>query len=98
MALLRRRAEAEAIEALLLAWWVELADQPPELARKMRINREGWSRMMLDLDKTLDVQQRQNVLDKLDLFITELGELVPGPDTRETGPADPRPRASSAAS
>lgn len=98
VALLRRRAGAEAIEALLIAWWVELADQPPALARKMRINREGWSQMMLDLDKTLDEEQRQNVLDKLDLFISELGELVPGQGPGEPVPADPRPMASSAAS
>jgi hypothetical protein len=56
---------------------VELAHQPPELKKKMKINTEAWSQMMLELDKTLDEQQRQNLLDKLDLFIEELGELVP---------------------
>lgn len=75
--LLRSRASADALEDFLVAWWVELADQPPALARKMTTNTEAWSRMMLELDTTLDAQQRQNLLDKLDLFIEELGELVP---------------------
>jgi hypothetical protein len=77
LAMLRRRASIEALERYLIAWWVELEDQPPDLKQKMKINTDTWSRMMLELDTTLDEQQRQNLLDKLDLFIEELGELVP---------------------
>jgi hypothetical protein len=32
--------------------------------------------MILALDKTLDDQQRQNLLDKLDLFIDAFSELI----------------------
>ena len=45
--------------------------------RKMKINTHAWSQMVLDLDATLDERQRQHLLDKLDLFIEELGELSP---------------------
>jgi hypothetical protein len=45
----------------------------------MQINTDAWSQMMLELDTTLDAQQRQKLLDKLDLFINELGELVQEP-------------------
>ena len=77
LAMLRRRASDQELERFLIAWWVDLADQPPALKRTMEINADAWPRMMLELDTTLDDQQRQNVLDKLDLFIEELGELVP---------------------
>jgi hypothetical protein len=77
VAMLKRRASHEQLEAFLTAWWVELADQPPALAHKMQLNSEAWSRMMLALDKTLDVQQRRNVLDRLDQFIEAFSELVP---------------------
>ena len=77
LAMLRRRASTEELEAFLIAWWVQLADQPPELERQMAINTDAWSRMILALDKTLDAEQRQSLLDTLDLFIRELGELIP---------------------
>ncbi len=77
LVLLRRQASDEELERFLIAWWVDLADQPPALKRTMEINTDSWSRMMLELDTTLDDQQRQNLLDKLALFIEELGELVP---------------------
>jgi hypothetical protein len=77
--MLRRRATAQELEDFLIAWWVELEDQPPALKRKMQINTDAWSQMMLELDTTLDAQQRQKLLDKLDLFINELGELVQEP-------------------
>lgn len=76
LAMLRRRATAQELEDFLIAWWVDLADQPPALKRKMKTNTDAWSQMMLELDTTLDAQQRQKLLDKLDLFINELGELV----------------------
>jgi hypothetical protein len=79
LAMLRRRATAQELEDFLIAWWVELEDQPPALKRKMQINTDAWSQMMLELDTTLDAQQRQKLLDKLDLFINELGELVQEP-------------------
>jgi hypothetical protein len=77
VAMLRRRASDAELENLLTAWWVELADQPPALARKMQKTTDAWSQMMLDLDTTLDARQRQNLLDKLELFIEEFGELIP---------------------
>ena len=70
-------AMADELEAFLIAWWVEFADKPPVLQRKMRTNTEAWSAMMLELDTTLDAEQRQSLLDTLDHFIEELGELVP---------------------
>lgn len=75
LAMLRRRASNEELEQFLVAWWVELADQPPALERKMTLNTVAWSQMMLALDATLDDQQRQNLLDKLDLFIEAFEEL-----------------------
>ena len=78
LSMLRRRASSAELERFLVAWWVELADQPPELARKMESNTRAWSQMMLELDKTLDPRQRRELLDTLDEFIEELGELVPG--------------------
>lgn len=77
VALLRGRASRQALEAFLVAWWVELADQPPALERKMQFNTRAWSQMMLELDATLNANQRQELLDTLDLFIEELGALVP---------------------
>jgi hypothetical protein len=77
LAMLRRRAASGELERLLVAWWVDLADQPPALKRKMQKNTDAWSQMMLELDKTLDAGQRQELLDTLDLFIEELGELIP---------------------
>jgi hypothetical protein len=47
------------------------------------VNTDAWSRMILELDTTLDARQRQKWLDKLDLFIEELGALAPGKATRE---------------
>lgn len=77
LALLRRRASAEELERFLIAWWVELAGQPPTLKRKMQVNNRAWSQMMLELDETLDPEQREELIDTLDTFIEELGELVP---------------------
>jgi hypothetical protein len=77
LALLRRRASRDELERFLIAWWVDLAGQPPELERKMEINTRIWSQMVLELDKTLDSGQRRELLDTLDRFIEELGELVP---------------------
>jgi hypothetical protein len=75
--LLRRRVSSETLERFLIAWWVELAGQPPELERKMRVNTAAWSAMMLELDATLDPGQRRELLDTLDVFIEELGALLP---------------------
>jgi hypothetical protein len=77
LAMLRRRASAEELERFLVAWWVELADQPPVLERKMAINTGAWTEMLLDLDATVDREQRQMLLDKLDHFIDEFGKLLP---------------------
>jgi hypothetical protein len=77
LVMLRRRASADELQTFLIAWWVELANQPPALKRKMAINTEAWSEMILDLDTTVDAQQRQSLLDTLDMFIEELGELIP---------------------
>ncbi|GMQ77483.1 MAG: hypothetical protein BMS9Abin01_2838 [Gammaproteobacteria bacterium] len=81
LTILRRRASDEELERFLIGWWVDLAGQPPALKRKMAINTDAWSRMILELDTTLDARQRQKLLDKLDLFIEELGALVPGKAT-----------------
>ena len=79
LALLRQRAPRSELERYLNAWWVELADQPPALAEKLEVNRRAWSRMVLALDKTVDAEQRQKLLDTLDLFIEEFGELASEP-------------------
>jgi hypothetical protein len=76
LAMLRGRASDAELERFLVAWWVDLADQPPALKRKMTINTDSWSQMILALDKTLDDQQRQRLLDTLDLFIDAFGELI----------------------
>jgi len=76
LAMLRGRASNAELERFLIAWWVDLADQPPTLRHKMTINTDAWSKMILALDKTLDVQQRQRLLDKLDLFIGAFSELI----------------------
>lgn len=76
LALLRKRASKQELERFLIAWWVELADKPPALERKMKINTHAWSQIMLELDSTVDAQQRQKLLDKLDLFIEAFDELV----------------------
>ena len=76
LAMLKGRASDAELERFLVAWWVELADQPPTLKQKMTINTDAWSQMILALDKTLDVQQRQKLLDKLDLFIDAFDELI----------------------
>ena len=76
VAMLRRHASKAELEGFLTAWWVNLADQPPALARKMKINTDAWSQLMLELDTTLDEGQRQHLLDKLDLFIKEFSELA----------------------
>jgi len=92
LALLRNRASATQLQRFLFAWWVELADQPPALARKMRLNTQAWSQMMLALDASLDERQRQNLLDKLDQFIGAFEELISeqatalGMDGFETSP------------
>jgi len=78
LAMLRRRASEGELERFLIGWWVDLADQPPALKRKMAINTDAWSQMILALDKSLDARQRQKLLDKLELFIEELGALIPG--------------------
>ena len=76
LAMLRGRASNAELERFLIAWWVDLADQPPTLQHKMTINTDAWSKVILALDKTLDDQQRQRLLDKLDLFIDAFGELI----------------------
>ena len=76
LAMLRGRASNAELERFLIAWWVDLADQPPTLQHKMTINTDAWSNMILALDKTLDDQQRQRLLDKLDLFIGAFSELI----------------------
>ena len=77
LVLLRQRASKPTLERFLIAWWVNLAGQPPALARNMEINTHTWSEMILALDKTLDSTQRQKLLDTLDRYIKALGELVP---------------------
>jgi len=77
LVMLRRRASARELQTFLIAWWVELANQPPALETKMKINTEAWSEMILDLDTTVDAGQRQSLLDVLDMFIEELGALIP---------------------
>jgi len=77
LAMLRRRASTRELEDFLNAWWVELADQPPVLRRKMAINTDTWTEMLLDLDATVDREQRQKLLDKLDHFIEEFEKLLP---------------------
>lgn len=77
VALLRQRASSQTLERFLIAWWVELADQPPELKRKMEINARAWSQMMFELDATLDSGQRRELLDTLDTFIEGLAGLIP---------------------
>ena len=47
------------------------------LEAKMAINTEAWSELILDLDTTVDAGQRQSLLDTLDMFIEELGALIP---------------------
>jgi hypothetical protein len=79
LALLRRRAPRDELERYLTAWWVELADQPPALEEKMQTNTRAGSQMVLALDTTVDTEQRQKLLDILDLFIEELGELASKP-------------------
>lgn len=76
LAMLRGRASNAELERFLVAWWVDLAEQPPTLKHKMTINTDAWSQMILALDKTLDDQQRQRLLDTLDLFIDAFGELI----------------------
>lgn len=77
LAMLRRQASAAELEGYLIDWWVELADQPPVLRRKMAINTDAWTQMLLDLDATVDREQRQMLLDKLDHFIEEFEKLLP---------------------
>ena len=77
LAMLRRQASAAELEGYLIDWWVELADQPPMLRRKMAINTDAWTQMLLDLDATVDREQRQMLLDKLDHFIEEFEKLLP---------------------
>jgi hypothetical protein len=76
LAMLRGRTSDAELERFLIAWWIDLADQPPSLKNKMTINTDAWSQMILALDKTLDDQQRQRLLDKLDLFIDAFDELI----------------------
>ena len=77
LVLLRDHASRQRLERFLVAWWVNLAGQPPALEHKMEINTHTWSQMILALDKTLDSAQRQKLLDTLDRYIEALGELVP---------------------
>jgi len=77
LAMLRRRVSAEELERFLVAWWVELAGQPAALKRKMALNTDVWTEMILDLDATVDGEQRQMLLDKLDHFIEEFVKLLP---------------------
>ncbi len=77
LVLLREHASRQALEDFLIAWWVDLAGQPPVLERKMKLNTRAWSQMILALDKTLDSSQRQKLLDTLDRYIDALGELIP---------------------
>ncbi|MDX1433382.1 MAG: DUF6279 family lipoprotein [Gammaproteobacteria bacterium] len=85
LVLLRERASREELEAFLIAWWVELAGKPPDLERRMDRTQREWSAMMLELDKTLDADQRKELLDTLDTFIVELGALVPSKQARRQG-------------
>jgi hypothetical protein len=80
LAMLRGRTSDAELERFLIAWWIDLADQPPTLKNKMTINTDAWSQMILALDKTLDDQQRQRLLDKLDLFIDAFSDLVAAKD------------------
>jgi len=86
--LLVERASRQELEAFLIAWWVELAGQPPDLERRMDRTQREWSSMMLELDKTLDANQRAELLETLDTFIVELGALVPDEQTRRKGSAE----------
>ena len=69
LAMLRRGTSSEELQHFLVSWWVDLANQPAALERKMEINTDAWTTMLLDLDATVDAQQRQKLLDKLDHFI-----------------------------
>jgi hypothetical protein len=77
LAMLRRGTASEELQRFLVSWWVDLANQPAALERKMEINTDAWTKMLLDLDATVDAQQRQKLLDKLDHFIDEFSALLP---------------------
>ena len=77
LAMLRRGPAAEELQGSLVSWWVDLANQTAALNRKIEINTDAWTQLLLDLDTTVDAGQRQRLLDKLDHFINEFIELLP---------------------
>lgn len=76
LAMLRARAPRGEIAAFLDAWWVRLADRPPALARKLAASDAAWVALLVVLDGTLDEQQRQHVLARLESYREGLAPLL----------------------
>ena len=77
--LLNAGAAPQTLEAFLIAWWVEAADRDPGLVNDFQRLRDGWIRMLAELDTTLDEQQRAHLLESVvDLRDDLAGELDEG--------------------
>lgn len=90
LALLRADQGAQAVETFLIAWWVEAADRDPRLVNDFQQLRDGWIRMLVELDATLDEQQRDHLLARLtDLRDDLAGEIDSGASVAALRPVDP---------
>lgn len=85
LALLREDSDPQTIERFLVAWWVEQSDRKPELMDRYFRIRDAWVKMLVDLDGTLDDDQRARVVAR----VGDLRDDLAGEANREVALASP---------
>jgi hypothetical protein len=73
---LRGGASPARIERRLAAWWVETATRDAAYQHNTDRAVAGWTELMVDLDATLDADQRKRLVAKLDRYAKALGKVA----------------------
>lgn len=76
--LLREDVDPEVLEQFLVAWWVEQADRDQTLVEAYPPSRDGWIRMLVALDGTLERQQRDRLVERITDIRDDLASEIDG--------------------
>ena len=76
VAALRAGADGTEIEARLRTWWISLERLDSKVRRRLDQSRERWKVLAIELDATLEPEQRANLLERLDGYIEALSPLA----------------------
>ncbi len=77
--LLRAQADQQALTQFLVAWWVDFAEQPPQLVSKVAQLRYQTIEMVQALDDTLSEEQRERFIGEIADIRIDLEDFVENP-------------------